>query len=200
MCKKKIKIIDSIVKITVSPTLCLAGLLIILLLNSCSSSKIITDTDEKKAVFLSEVWSNSDSRFIAGQFISDLISRDWLNGFIDEKGKNPTIFIVVENLTEESINIPLFVNNLSAELGKSGMVDIINIPFEGGHSNQHSIKKAESEADYRLGGTITQSMIEVHGEHIKAYYVELELFDMENNLAVWIGTKEIRKLGVTSPL
>ena len=52
----------------------------------------------------------------------------------------------------------------------------------------------ETGADFMVIGNIDQINDTKGGTSAKTYQVNLELVDMESNVKVWIGTKDIKKM------
>ena len=63
-------------------------------------------------------------------------------------------------------------------------------------SSQETAKGLGKEigADYMLKGTINTIQDEAKGTKAVFYQVDLELFDLENNLKAWAGQKKIKKI------
>ena len=62
-------------------------------------------------------------------------------------------------------------------------------------SSEETMKEFYKEigADFLLSGVINSVEDSYEGEKVILYQVDLELIDIEKNIKVWIGSKEIKK-------
>lgn len=187
-------------------TTCLA--LAMLVWMGCSSSKTVTRVESDKAIDLSGEWNDTDSRLVAQEMISDVLSRPWVGEFKGEKKRPPDVIVgTVKNRTSEHIQTVTFIKNLERELLNSGRVNFVANKEERvevreeradqqEHASDESMKRFQQEAgaDFMLRGDIASIIDQEGGEKVKYYQVNLELVDIESNRKVWIGEKQIKKL------
>ncbi len=170
--------------------------------------KEVTRVNENSTIDLSGRWNDTDSRLVAEQMLQDALSRPWLNRFVEEEGKKPTLIVgLIRNRSSEHISTETFINDIERELINSGRVSIV----QGGemrdeirreradqqdYSATNTIKRfgLEKGADYFLQGTVNSITDQNTREQVIYYQVDLALTDIETNEKVWIGTKKIKKL------
>lgn len=182
-------------------------LLIAINITSCSKRKVsrvdpVTQTD------LSGRWNETDSRLVAQEMISDVMSRPWLIRF-EEKHNRPPVVIVglIQNKTHEHIDTETFIRNMEREFVNNGRIRVVQsaefrdrLRAERADQQEFASQETQSRwgrelgADYMINGNIS-SITDAHGKERSVYYqINLELNDLETNEKVWIGEKQIKKL------
>jgi uncharacterized protein (TIGR02722 family) len=179
----------------------------IIVMTGCAPRKTVTRISTDEAIDLSGRWNDTDSRLVAEQMINDVLSRPWLDTFIDRNVSQPVVIVgTVRNLSSEHIDTGTFIRNMERELINSGRVRFVAASSareeireerldQQIHASEETAARlaAETGADYILQGTIS-SIVDTEGkEQIKYYQVDLELINIETNEKAWIGNKEIRK-------
>jgi uncharacterized protein (TIGR02722 family) len=176
---------------------------------SCASgpARTVKRTSADSTIDLSGRWNDTDSRLVAKQMISDVLSRAWLTDFMQASGKKPVVIVgTIRNKTSEHIETETFIRDLQRELINSGKVKFvanrserseIRMEKEDQQSNatEDTAKRlaAEKGADFMLKGVMSSITDAVEGRKIVFYQVDLELINIESNETVWIGTKKIKK-------
>lgn len=182
--------------------------LVLIVLAGCGPSKTVTRLEPDTMVDLSGDWNDTDSRLVAEEMISDVLSHPWLGEFKGENKRTPDVIVgTVKNRTAEHIATVAFIKNLERELINSGQVGFVaskeerqEVREERGDQQEfasdESLKKFQQEAgaDFMLRGDITSIIDQEGGERVKYYQVNLELINIETNRKVWIGEKRIKKL------
>ncbi len=177
-------------------------------LAGCGSSSSVERVDPDKTIDLSGDWNDTDSRLVAEEMISDVLSRPWLGDFKGEKKRSPDVIVgTVKNRSTEHIQTIAFIKNLEKELINSGRVNFVANKEERQevreeradqqeNASAESMKKFQQEAgaDFMLRGDIATIIDQDRGEQVKYYQVNLELVNLETNRKVWIGEKQIKKL------
>lgn len=157
---------------------------------------------------LSGRWNDTDSKLVAQQMISDVISRPWHNNYFTKNGRKATVIVgIITNKTAELIQPETFVKDVEREFINSGFVRLVqNSEFrekvrqeradQQEFSSKETAKKWGKElgADFMMFGTINSIQDQYKKKKTMFYKVNLELTDMETNEVVWIGDKEIKKL------
>ncbi|RLA07158.1 MAG: penicillin-binding protein activator LpoB [Gammaproteobacteria bacterium] len=175
---------------------------------SCSSSPKIERVDPKSQTDLSGRWNDTDSRLVSQEMIRDVLSRPWLNKFTRKKRQEPVVIIAtVVNRSQEHINVQTFTRHLERELLNSGKVSFVASSAERGEVRGERIdqelnasEKTRSEmgretgADFMLKGTINSIVDAIDGKAAVSYQIHLNLINMKNNIKVWIGEKQIKKV------
>lgn len=157
---------------------------------------------------LSGRWNDTDARLTAEQMIDDVLSRPWLDRFLERRDREPVVVVGrIRNLSSEHIDTTSLVRDIERELINSGMVRFV----AGGdqreavreermdqqtQATEESIARLgeETGADFMLQGSISSTVDAIEGERAIFYQVDMELIDIETNEKVWIGSKEIKKL------
>jgi uncharacterized protein (TIGR02722 family) len=174
----------------------------------CGSSKTVTRVETDTTIDLSGEWNDTDSRLVAQEMISDVLSRPWVGEFKGEKKRPPDVIVgTVKNRTSEHIQTLTFIKNLERELLNSGRVNFVANKEERQevreeradqqeNASDESMKRFQQEAgaDFMLRGDITSIIDQEGGEKVKYYQINLELVNIESNRKVWVGEKQIKKL------
>ncbi len=174
----------------------------------CGSSRQVSRVAADQQTDLSGRWNDTDSRLVAEQMISSLLTRPWLNEFVKINNKKPIIIIgTIRNLSSEHIQSEIFTKDIERELVNSGKVTFVATKKERDEVRQERLDQqsqaseetakrlaAEAGADYMLRGTITDQVDRIEGTETKFYQVDLELINVETNEKAWIDTKQIKKI------
>lgn len=181
--------------------LALAGLLA-----GCAS---VNRVDPNTVTDLSGNWNDTDSRLVAEEMIVDCLSRPWLSRATAAKGGQPPVVIIgtVKNRSNEHIPVTTFTKDLEKQLINDGRVSFVANKDERSevrderedqqaNSSAESMKRMRQEtgADFMIIGNIDQMDDVKGGTSAKVYQVNLELVNMETNVKVWLGTKDIKKM------
>lgn len=176
------------------------------LLVSCSRK--VTRIDPSEQVDISGRWNNTDSRLVAEDMTSKILSANWLTDHMgNNAGKRPVVIVgFVDNKSHEHIDAETFVKDVEHSFIATEKVRLV----QGGKKREElraekadqqtnasasSMKKfgLEQGADYILQGSIN-SIVDSHKRKKVTYYqVNLELTNIQTNEVVWIGEKKIAK-------
>jgi hypothetical protein len=185
----------------------IAALAALLVVGCAGPSRTVERISADEVVDLSGRWSDTDSRLVAEQMVTDLLMRPWLNNFMQEEGKRPVVIVGnIRNLSSEHIETGLFVTNIERELINSGRVTFVASREQReaireerldqqAYATEETARRlaAETGADFMMHGSIKTLVDQLEGRQIKLYQVDMELINLETNEKVWIGNKEIRK-------
>lgn len=185
-----------------------AGCLIAGALSIASCSRTVTRIDNNQQIDISGGWNNTDSRLVADEMTSTILSADWLSNHLQEKaGKKPTVIVgMVQNKTHEHIDAETFTKDVERAFINTQKVRLVQggkkrEELRGEKADQQTnasvstMKKfgLENGADYILQGSLN-SIVDAHKKQkVVAYQVNLELTNIETNEVVWIGEKKITK-------
>lgn len=185
-----------------------AGFLIAGALSIASCSRTVTRIDNNQQIDISGGWNNTDSRLVADEMTSTILSADWLSNHLQEKaGKKPTVIVgMVQNQTHEHIDAETFTKDVERAFINTQKVRLVQggkkrEELRGEKADQQTnasvstMKKfgLENGADYILQGSLN-SIVDAHKKQkVVAYQVNLELTNIETNEVVWIGEKKITK-------
>lgn len=182
--------------------------LLLLIITGCGPSREVSRISADQQTDLSGKWNDTDSRLVAEQMVSSLISRPWLSEYVSANSKKPTVIVgTIRNLSSEHIQTDIFVKDIERELVNSGKVTFVASKQEREEvrderldqqvqATEESAKKlaAELGADFMLKGSIKDQVDRVDGTETKFYQVDMELINVETNEKAWIDTKKIKKL------
>ncbi len=185
----------------------IVALAALLVVGCAGPSRTVERISADEVVDLSGRWSDTDSRLVAEQMVTDLLMRPWLNNFMQEEGKRPVVIVGnIRNLSSEHIETGLFVTNIERELINSGRVTFVASREQReaireerldqqAYATEETARRlaAETGADFMMHGSIKTLVDQLEGRQIKLYQVDMELINLETNEKVWIGNKEIRK-------
>ncbi len=177
----------------------------ILILTACSRK--VTRIDPVDTPDISGSWNQTDSRLTAEQMISQSLGEAWLNNYVQEKGKKPTVIVgMITNKSHEHIEAETFMKDLERTYINTTKVGLVQSgtkreEMRGEKADQQSnssvstMKKfgLEKGADYILQGSINSIVDAYKKKKTVTYQVNLELTDIQTNEIVWVGDKKISK-------
>ena len=193
---KKIQIVQLVLLLAVT-----------LFISSCGSSRQVSRIDARETVDLSGNWNDTDSRLVAEEMVSDVVSRNWLSEFQIAKSAKPVVIVgEIRNKSSEHINMSTFIKDIEKELINSGKIRFVATDEEreqireerkdqGEFASDASMKKFYRElgADFLMSGVLSSINDKYEGEEVKFYQIDLQLINIETNEKVWIGDKKIKK-------
>jgi len=187
------------------------ALILITTIFGCSTK--VERVNLKKRVDISGSWNDYDAMLVSEEVIKSCLSSPWLDRFVTENNRNPIVIVGhVANRSHEHINSQVFIKHLERELLNSGKVVFVASSEERegvraeredqqqGLTDPETIKAIGKEkgADYMLIGSINSVKDQEKNKSVVLYQVNLELIDLETNVKIWLGQKEVKKV-VTKP-
>ncbi|MCT4625251.1 MAG: penicillin-binding protein activator LpoB [Schleiferiaceae bacterium] len=184
------------------------GIFALTIFASCGGGREVTRMDPNAQKDISGRWNDTDSKQVAEEMISDVLSKPWLKRYMDlNDGKVPVVIIGdVTNKSHEHISSETFIKDIERAFINSGKVRVVeNDDFRKRIRDEQDsqqvnatddTKKAiaqELGADFMMFGTINSTVDAYKKEKVVAYKVNLELADLQSTEKVWIGDKEIKK-------
>ncbi len=180
-----------------------AGLLFTL---ACANRKV-TRIDPSQQTDLSGRWNDSDSRLVANEMITQILTGAWRTNFEQKHSRKPVLIVgSIKNKSSEQIDPITFIKDLEKACINSGTVSIVQSGDERNQlreerndqqtfSSEDSKKKwgREKGADFMINGVISSIVDQYKNQKTVYYQVDLELTDLETNEKVWIGDKKIKK-------
>ena len=182
------------------------AIVMMLVLAQCASRQV-TRIDPNSQTDLSGRWNDTDSKQVAEEMISDVLSRPWLVRFTDANSKPPVVIIgEVLNKSHEHIASETFIKDIEREFVNSGKVRVVEndafrerlrqeVASQQVNATLETRKRVAAElgADYMMFGTINSVVDQYKNQRTVAYKINLELVDLQSTEKVWIGDKEIKK-------
>jgi uncharacterized protein (TIGR02722 family) len=179
----------------------------LLLISGCGGGRTVKRISTDEVTDLSGRWNDTDSRLVAEQMISEMLTLPWLIDFEQETGKTPVVIVgSIRNLSTEHIDVEVFIKDIERELINSGKVQFVASKEEREEIREERMDqqmyasletaKALAEevgADYFLIGSVKSVEDWFEGKKAVLYSVDLELINVEKNLKAWIGNKKIKK-------
>ena len=174
--------------------------------SSCRHKVERVDVDEQ--IDLSGRWNDTDSRLVAEEIVSQVLSGDWIaNHQRAHMGQKPVVIVgLVYNNTSEHIDANTFIKDVEKAFVKSGKVRLVQAgekrealrkerAAQQDFASSETAKKwgRELGADYMLQGDISSITDQYKKEKVVYYQTSLELSDLESNEVVWIGDKKLKK-------
>ncbi len=174
--------------------------------SSCRHRVERVDIDEQ--IDLSGRWNDTDSRLVAEEMVSQVLSGDWIaNHQRTHSGQKPVVIVgLVYNNTSEHIDANTFIKDVEKAFVKSGKVRLVQAgekrealrkerAAQQDFAASETAKKwgRELGADYMLQGDIASITDQYKREKVVYYQTSLELSDLESNEVVWIGDKKLKK-------
>jgi len=182
----------------------LIGVAALSTLTGCGSTEV-KRIDASKEVALSDRWNATDSRLVAEEMITDMLSFPWASQFELQNDRLPTIIIQrIANKSHEHIALDTFINDIKRSVIRSGKASFV----AGGEEREAvrderldqelNAKEAKQQgqelaADFALSGTVNSLVDKADNKRVTFYQVDLKLIDMESNIEVWNGQKKIQK-------
>ena len=184
------------------------GIIIASLISACSGpSRVVGRIPADKVTDISGRWNDSDARLTAEFMVRELLSRNWLHNFKKENDRKPILILgKIENRTSEHLDTKVFTKDIEMELINSGEVNFVASVKEREELREErmdqqsfsSVETAkelanEQASDFMLKGSIISVTDAYNTEKTILYKVSLELIDVEKNVKVWMGNKDIKK-------
>ncbi len=185
------------------------GAISALAITGCSSAPKVERIKVEKKVDLSGRWNDTDSRTVSEEMIKNCLAQPWLDEFHKASGRNPVVIVgPINNLSDEHINVNLFVKDLEANLINSNKATFVASNTErasvrgerqdqqAGLTDPATVKPMgqETGADFMLQGSVNTVRDEIKGKYVILYQVNLELIDLTTNQKKWVLQTEFKKL------
>ncbi|MDL5047034.1 penicillin-binding protein activator LpoB [Oscillatoria amoena NRMC-F 0135] len=186
----------------------IAPAIALMLATSACQTRKVERIDPNQVTDLSGRWNDTDSKLVADEMITDALGRPWLKEFNEKMGRKPVVIVgrIRNNTTEPDIQPETFIKDIEKEFINTATVTVVQSK-EGRDdlraeredqqtfSTEESRKKwgKEKGADFMLMGVINSNVDAYKNEKVVTYKINLELIDLESNIKVWIGDKEIKK-------
>ena len=173
---------------------------------SCNR-KTVTRVSPDQQIDLSGRWNDTDSRLVAQEMTSDVLSRQWLSRFEATYNRKPVIIVGnIANRSTEHIESETFIRDMEREFINTGAIRVVqNAVFREKlreeRADQQEFSSPESQkrwgrelgADFMIFGTLN-SIIDREGKRqVRFYQLNLDLTNIETNEMVWVGEKKIKK-------
>jgi len=186
-------------------TLFMSFLASTMLFSACTKS--VTRIDPNQQIDLSGRWNDTDSKLVAKEMISDVLSRPWKENFFRKNQKNPVVIVgTVTNKSHEHIDADIFIKDMEKEFINSGAVRVVDngefrekLRVERAQQQDYASPETQAKwgrelgANYMLFGTVNSQIDQLGKKQVVNYKINLWLTDLETSEKVWLGDKEIKK-------
>ncbi|HYG14874.1 MAG TPA: penicillin-binding protein activator LpoB [Bacteroidia bacterium] len=184
-----------------------AAVALLLAVPACQSQKV-ERIDPNETIDLSGRWNDRDSKLVAEEMIHDVMEKPWRKDFEGKMNRKPVIIVgrIRNNTTEPDIQPETFIKDIEKEFINTNTITVVQSKegrddLRAEREDQQTFATEESRkkwgkekgADFMLLGVINSTIDEYKKERTVTYKVNLELIDLESNIKVWIGDKEIKK-------
>lgn len=189
----------------------LSAILIALLIGGAGcATRTVTRIESGDAIDLSGKWNDTDSRLVAETMSIAITTHEWREKFYDATGRDPVVIVgTIHNQSSEHIDTAVFVKDIERALIESGRTAVVadsvarseiraereDQQFNASESTRGRLIE-EVGANFLLQGRIGSVKDRFEGRQVVFYQIDLELVDIQSNLKVWVGTREIRKFVV----
>ena len=181
-------------------------ILLFSLLMGCASSSV-SRLDDDEVVDVSGYWNDSDIAIVCDSLIEDCLSSSWTDRYrLTHGGDYPFIIIGdVLNNSSEHIDTAIITKKIEVALINNGINVVADIAMRDQIVAERKRQQYEASeetraalgevigATYILQGAIRTSVDTLPGHSVRAYYVSLELVDIETSQKVWVGEDSVRK-------
>ena len=188
--------------------LLILGVVMILTLQACGSSKRVTRVDSGLETDFSGRWNDTDSQKVAEKMIKEMLTRPWLQQFSQKTARQPVVIVgSVVNTSHEHINVGTFITDLEREMTNSGQVTFVASKSQRNEVREerrdqaiHALEETQQApgrevgADYIMKGSISSIQDEVDGVKSVFYQVDLQLVSLKDNVKSWFGQHKIKKI------
>ncbi len=175
------------------------------ILLGCARS--VSRIDPGTSIDLSGRWNDTDSRAVAETMTNELLTSNKFKEFAKKEGKKPAIIVGwILNNTSEHIDADNFIKKIELTIFNSGIADLVEsesfkdkLRKERAQQQDFSSSETASQwglevgADLMLFGEMTSETDVYNNKRVVNYIVTLFLTDIETNVRVWYGQKEIKK-------
>ncbi|MFT3739129.1 MAG: penicillin-binding protein activator LpoB [Breznakibacter sp.] len=156
---------------------------------------------------LSGRWNDTDSRLVAEELTSQILSSAWIDNHMKVSNTRPVVVVgLIYNKSHEHISSETFIKDIEKALVNSGKVRLVQAgdkreelrkerAAQQEFASMETAKKwgLELGADYMLNGDISSIVDQYNREKVTYYQVNLELSNLETNEKVWMGDKKLKK-------
>lgn len=186
----------------------IAPAIALMLVTSACQQRKVTRLDSNQQTDISGRWNDTDSKMVAEEMINDVLERPWRKEFTEKMGRKPVVIVgrIRNNTTEPDIQPETFIKDIEKEFINTNTVTVVQSKegrddLRAEREDQQTFATEESRkrwgkekgADFMLNGVINSNIDEYKRDRVVTYKINLELVDLESNIKVWIGDKEIKK-------
>lgn len=170
------------------------------ILTSCESVKV-ERVEPNTLTDLDGYWNDNDVRMVCENLVRSCVASPLISTYYAKNRKNPIAIIgSVRNESDEHIDTAIVANYFRNAVINSGVIDFVSSSNERGflraeredqqiNSSPETVKAIRNEtgADFMLLGSVRTVVQTLNKQSVRAYFVNLELHDLETNRILWSG-------------
>lgn len=183
-------------------------LISVVLLSSCmaaQSSTNVSRVNPDKTIDLTGKWNDSDSSRVAKKMVSSMLNQGWLENW--QKDRKPRVIVgQFRNKSSEHIDMETWTKDIERQLINSGQIQFVAMSEERSATRDErrdqqkfstrdsaAAMAQEKGADFMLSGYMNSQIQRSGGQEVRAYQVHMQLLNIQSQVKVWIGSKDIKK-------
>ncbi len=181
-----------------------------ILLTGClaaQSSTNVSRVNPDKTVDLTGKWNDSDSSRVAKKMVSSMLNQGWLQKWNSNNERKPRVIVgQFRNKSSEHIDMETWTKDIERQLINSGQVQFVAMSEERSATRDErrdqqkfssrdsaAAMAQEKGADFMLSGYMNSQIQRSGGQEVRAYQVHMQLLNIQSQVKVWIGSKDIKK-------
>lgn len=179
---------------------------LVMILTGCASNSV-SRLEDGEIVDVSGYWNDSDIAIVCDSLIDDCLNAPWADRYRASHGGDYPFIIIgeVANMSSEHIDTAIITKKMEIALINNGINVVADVAMrdqvvsERERQQYQASSETRSElgeeigATYMLQGSVRISVDSLPGHSVRAYFVSLELVDIETSQKVWVGENSVRK-------
>jgi uncharacterized protein (TIGR02722 family) len=189
------------------------GVVLPLLLVSCSSSPQVVRVNANTLTDLSGYWNDTDVRIVCESLINNCLTSPRVDQAIKAKKGTPTVIVGrFRNDSSEHIDTNIISTTMEQTIFNSGRLDFVaggstRDELRAERQDQQSFSSEataaalanETGADFMLTGSVNAIVDKAGNQTVRTYFVTAEMTNIETNARMWMAqNSEIKKV-ITQP-
>lgn len=180
---------------------------------SCASNTIVKRIDSETVKDLDGYWNDSDVRIVCNNLIREFDKSVFASEYRLAHGRKPVVIVgQIKNVSDEHIDTTIVSNYLRNALINSGATNFVSSSIERGFLREERLDQAdnaseetakaignETGADAMMLGSVRTIVQTQDNKSVRAYFVNVELHDLESNIILWSGEDDSVKKVITRP-
>ncbi|MBQ9238114.1 MAG: penicillin-binding protein activator LpoB [Treponema sp.] len=177
---------------------------------SCTSTSV-KRVDAAVRTDLDGYWNDTDVRIACDALVADCITAPSISAYRQQMGRKPVVIIgKIRNESDEHIDTAIVATRLQNAIIASGVLDFVSSSDErlllraerldqADNASEATAKAIGNEtgADCMMLGSV-RTIVQTDGnKSVRAYYVSVQLHDLETNRILWSGSDDSIKKVIT---
>lgn len=184
-----------------------------LFFSSCVTDAKVARVGADVVKDLDGYWNDSDVRIVCNNLISEFDKSVFASEYRLAHGRKPVVIVgQIKNASDEHIDTTIVSNYLRNALINSGATNFVSSSTERSFLREERIDQAdnaseetakaignETGADAMMLGSVRTIVQTMNNKSVRAYFVNVELHDLESNIILWSGEDDSVKKVITRP-